>query len=154
MTRSALYLICVLALCGCQSAAPVSAPSTPPAVLKPGQLSPQNLARGDCAIFVWERAAPNRFILFTQSRTRSGLWYDGNIALPVTLDEESGEAEQGQSPQQKLSGADVALDLRLLEAQVITDGTRYSGGRLRVEQGEDWEKFVPVVGLSSCNLTP
>ncbi len=105
-------------------------------------------------MFVWERAAPNRFILFTQSRTGAGVWYDGSKSVSVTIDAASGEVEQGQSPQQSLSGADAALDIRLVDAQSITGGTRYSGGRLRVTSAQEWERFIPVVGLSSCNIEP
>ncbi len=115
-----------------------------------GQLAPQNLGAGQCAMFVWERTAPNRFILFTQASARSGQWYDGTQSRAARVTSQGETNAQRQSSVQSLISGDKVLELSLGDAQTITDGTRYKEGVLRVSGGAEFDRVIPVVGLSSC----
>ncbi len=145
-----ITFIAALMLSGCAAVQGVTRPPEISSKTALNQLAPQDLKRGDCAMFVWERAAPNRFILFTRAQTQSGVWYDGAQSRAVTITSEAGEQSQRQSPAQDLSAGDKILGLSLSGAQAITDGTRYKEGVLRVSGGPDWDRVIPVVGLSSC----
>ena len=143
-------LFTALVLSGCASVQGVSAPKPAASIPQVAQLAPQTLAPGSCAMFVWERTAPNRFILFTKAAAQSGQWYDGAQSRTVTMTSMGESNSQKQSAVQGLVSADKALNLSLNDAEEITDGTRYKEGVLRVSGGPDFDRVIPVVGLSSC----
>lgn len=119
--------------------------------VKTQRLPAQTLAPGDCGLFVWTADQERRFILFSQSQSKTGLWHDGGESHALTLIQASGDAAQNQFPNSQYSVAsNTTLLLSLENRQVITDGTRFKSGTLTAKAGGAWERVSPVVGLAAC----
>ena len=131
----------------------LSACSTPPSetVVKPrgGELSSRTLKPGECGLFVWNKQT-RKFILFSQS---------GQSAVIVKEDEELslsatrlGESDlYAQIPSQSLVDIEgVTYELSLRKGQDINEGLSYKDGSLQYKDSKNWQRVVPVFGLSFC----
>jgi hypothetical protein len=146
----ALVLTWFLVLSGC-----VSTPNSAITDIKQERdgLSARNLATGECGVFVWTGDTSRRFILFSQSGKRAAVWDspDGELALKIS--EQSGPIKDGQYPKQTFvdpANSDIRLTLNLRDSQIIASGTRYKSGTFNIKKADEWDRVIPVVGLSMC----
>lgn len=115
-------------------------------------LSARRLEINECGLFVWTADRHQRFILFSQSHTQSGVWADGQGETELTLSQSRGTVAFDQFPEQKLyTPGGVRLDLRLMDREDIVHGARFRHGTLNVTTADGWEKVTPVAGLAVCN---
>lgn len=119
-------------------------------VVKTG-LPAQTLKSGDCALFVWTADAKRRFILFSQAKSRSGLWHNGGEDIAISISDQAGTPANRQFPAVDYDAADAsALMLNLQDREPIVDGTRFKAGTLQIVKADGWNRVMPVVGLSAC----
>ena len=140
-----------------QDRAPVTAPAavTPPepSATNPKGLSPRVLMPKDCGLFVWSGDPSRRFILFSQSQKERAVWEGENDETALHIDYQSGALSDKQQPRQSLinlQNPDVMLELNLSRKETTVNGTRYKGGNLTIKRAGQWDKVMPVIGLSTC----
>lgn len=146
----ALVLTPLLVLSGC-----ASMPNSATTDIKQERdgLSARNLAAGECGVFVWTGDTSRRFILFSQSGKREAVWDspDGELALEIS--DQSGPIQNGQYPKQTFidpANPEIRLSLNLRDSQIIASGTRYKSGTFNIKKAGEWDRVIPVVGLSMC----
>lgn len=123
--------------------------------LRPPSLPAQSLIPGDCGLFVWTADRLKRFILFSSAQTDNALWAgpDGQVALNIT--EKKSVPHHGQYPQQDFTTPDNhRLNLKLENPEVVTGGTRFTSGTLKLQTPEAWERITPVVAIATCQPYP
>jgi len=150
-----LSALCVLSLAACSSL-DVSPKSAKPEVVKAqDRLTPRNLEKGECGVFVWTAEPARRFVLFSQSEEPTASWWDGSAETQITRTASEGFAAFDQPPVQSFSMQDGGtLKLALMEPEDVDNGTRYKAGAITQMGSDGWEKVMPVFGIAACNLNP
>lgn len=119
-------------------------------------LPAQSLEPGECGLFLWSVSGDPQFVFFSKADTgRAKLLLDG-VETPLTLTAIDGNIF-GQFTTRSVwvvDGQGAQVDLELVPGEVLIDGQRVSGGRLKQVDPEGWETFVPVAGARACMAAP
>lgn len=152
--KTAPALLCLLLLAGgCSSArdAPAAAPRADPSIPL-GELPPQKLGEGQCALFLWSRSEPPRRVFMALNtpalaRVRIG---GRTVDLPRTSFE--GDAAFGHYPEQTFAGEDVTLSMQVeIEARgALVGGAVAPTGTLTFDDRSGQSVVLPVAGLVAC----
>ena len=151
MTRLALAALILLAGCAATPrSAPVAAPSSP---LPFAELPAQTLAKGQCALFLWERAAgPGRRILMAtpQPGVARVAWRGAVVDLPQAGG--SGDAVFGLTPRASYADArgNLDLDLDFGSGAPLAGGLIVRTGSLSFTPAGGDTVVVAVAGLIGC----
>lgn len=146
----ALALALLLAAC---AATPRTAPAPrPPSALPLAELPPQRLAKGDCALFLWERSAAGRRVLMATPappRVRVAL---GGATLDLPLVRADGPTDLGFPTRATYSDGrvSVALDLAFEMRPGLVGGAVVRDGSLALTTADGAEVVSPVAGLLGC----
>lgn len=115
------------------------------------QLTPRELALGECGLFVWSADAQKRFILFTKPFGEDAVWHDGGGVRPLSVSPMVSPGPEKLPAKQRFNAGYTELTLDLRIPQPIPQGMRYKGGVLKLKRSADGvETVMPVVGLKSC----
>jgi len=147
-----LWALCFLILSACATTQSIDKAKQTKSTEKSGdRLAPQQMSPGECGLFVWTGDADRRFILYSQSSNRTGLWASGSGETQLAVMSNDGIPTEGQFPKTTFRTEDARiLELSLRLSQPIDDGTRYKAGTLTETSQEGWETVMPIVGLSAC----
>lgn len=118
---------------------------------KTDRLSARQLLPGECGLFVWKSNETKQLLLFAEYAKGRAIWFNGEKEEYLRTVGVGGDPANGQYAYQEFETPDaktLLLDLKLPET--ITNGTRFKGGTVTISSGEEWDKVVPVVGLSAC----
>ncbi|PWE17107.1 hypothetical protein DDZ18_10435 [Marinicauda salina] len=155
--KPAATLAAILLLTGCAQipgAAPNVAPAEPAAGAETRleQLPPQQLAEGECGLFVWTRAQPHRFILFeNESRGMARILHDARI-LNIATHGGPAAFSTGTPVERTYRDAENGL-IFTLEGEAgepTAAGVRLQRGLLRTRLADGAEIVAPVLGVRSC----
>ena len=152
--RTASALLCLLLLtAGCSSgrdATPAASKADPGVPL--GELPPQTLGQGQCALFLWSRSEPPRRVFMALNspavaRVRIG---GRTVDLPRTSFE--GESAFGHYPEQRFAGEGVTLSMQVeIEARgALVGGAVAPSGTLTFADRSGESVVLPVAGLVAC----
>lgn len=143
-----LLLFCgAIMLSGCETLAQTQ---TSTVRVQKNELTPRNLASGDCGLFVWAGEA-REFILFTQASERAQHARGEDDISLTALDTEAAGDLYGQIPVQSFTDAKgLKYDLNLSSPEPLDGGIRYKSGTWRYKNSEGWDVLTPVYGLSTC----
>lgn len=139
----------IAALIAAQVAA--AQPSTPPAALPAqlGELPPQELPAGQCALFLWDRASGKRMAMMTANPAILRLVIDGRSTdLPRAAAE--GTAVMGFAPITRYRSANRSYDVRLTILPASTGGAVVRDGSLAITESDGTSMVLPVAGLAGC----
>ena len=113
------------------------------------RLPAQNLAPGECGLFVFRRDDARSFTLFAREDTGAKLFDGQERALVQTA--KSGTPYDQQYPVQSfVTNQGMRVDLTLSDPQVLDQGTRYTNGLLEQTRPDGWTLKIPVAALSIC----
>lgn len=117
-----------------------------------GELAPQKLASGQCALFLWANTAPARRILMaTQNPASARVVMKGKtVDLPLTAWD--GDQVMGLYEQQTFSGDGLTLTVRFrAEApRGLVGGVVARDGSVELKDAAGWETVVPAAGMIAC----
>lgn len=108
------------------------------------QLPPQNLASGECGLFIWTIGEPKRFIGF-ETHNQAKLLLNGRVKEVIR---QEGEGLNALSRVFKTPQGE-SIDLVLEPSDPIDKGQRFLG-RLTTQTEDGWDKIIPVMAISSC----
>lgn len=153
-----------LILAGCASGgtnepAPAAAPApaiasdlVPATDLVPRSgLGAQALESGECALFLWSKTDPDRFIFFQKAQSGEALMKIGAETARVSQTANRGEifgqfmTEQGFAA----PGGEQVL-LHFEPGEPLEGGQRIASGQLSITSPEGWRTLVPVLGVRAC----
>jgi hypothetical protein len=156
---SALAAAGALAACGVGAAAPAPAPRTAVAAsavadgdLQLQALSPRELGRGECGLFLWTRTPDPQFIFFADpSAGRAAIALDGReVALRRLAVDASGAAGRPGAQAFATDSGDVSLRLTVQDTEAVENGYRVKSASLRVTRVDGWSGMVATAGLAAC----
>lgn len=117
-----------------------------------GELAPQKMASGQCALFLWADTAPARRILMaTQNPASARVVMKGKtLDLPLTAWE--GEQHMGLHEQQTFSGQGLTLTVRFRaeSPRGLVGGVVAREASVELRDSAGWETVVPSAGMIAC----
>jgi hypothetical protein len=116
------------------------------------EIAQQQLAPGQCALFLWARTSPARRILMaTQNPASARIALKGKtLDLPLTAWD--GEAHMGIHEVQTFSANGVTITVRFdgKSREGLIGGLVAENGSVEMKDAEGWELVVPAAGMLAC----
>ncbi|MBX3479206.1 MAG: hypothetical protein KF842_02320 [Caulobacter sp.] len=116
------------------------------------ELPPQELAAGQCALFLWARTSPpRRFLMATQNPASARVSLDGRT-LDLPLSAWDGEAVYGVHETQTFAGEGVTLTVRFTaeERKGLVGGLVVPSASVEYRDAAGWETVIPAAGMIAC----
>jgi|GEM_PF-1676574 len=151
---SAVVAASVLMISPASMAAPKSqkAPPLDNAGLIFAEIPPQELASGQCALFLWARTSPaRRFLMATQNPASARVSLNGKT-LDLPLTEWDGDSVYGLYEVQVFSGEGITLTVRFTaEARKgLVGGLVAPEASVEYRDAAGWETVIPAAGILAC----
>jgi len=151
---TSFYAAVLLGLSACETAIPSQSPNSVITTKSADSLPPQELAIGDCGLFVWS-AQSRQFMLFAQGTERATWAKNGVQSSLFPMGDDPISDLNRQVPAQKFVDASgQQFDLSFTKAAALGQAIRYSQGSWRYKDKDGWDSFTPVYGLSTCITDP
>jgi hypothetical protein len=117
-----------------------------------GELAPQKLAPGQCALFLWANTAPARRILMATQNPASARVVMKGKTLDLPLTAWDGEQVMGLYEEQTFTGQGLTLIVRFrAEApRGLVGGVVARDGSVELKGIDGWETVVPAAGMIAC----
>ncbi len=126
------------------------APAPPPTQALPlAELPPQKLARGSCALVLWDKASRRRVAMATREPTTLRIVHNGVLQLLAATDA-GGLAVAGFAPEAGFAGGGVRLRWQLA-IESVAGGGIVRDGSLALTLADGTEIVTPVAGLIGCS---
>jgi hypothetical protein len=157
-----IRLLFMLASAGLVSACAGTPPAPPSAsgTLRPAALSSvpaeglpaQNLAPGECGLFLWEKSAPRRFVFFTRASSADALVLLDGEARNLLATEAAGNVFGQFLTETRYSDRSrgISVSLKIQPGEVLEGGQRVDDGFLLSKNAEGWETILPITGVRAC----
>ncbi len=113
------------------------------------ELPPQQLAPGQCALFLWDRASGRRIAMLGHTPPILRLQRDGR-ALDLPVEARDGEAVMGFAPNSRFRQANRIYDVRLTILPATAGGAVVRDGSLTITEADGSAVVLPVAGLAGC----
>lgn len=145
-----------LVLAGCASTATeqtVSEPVTSTAreAIPASGLGPQELAPGECGLFLWSKTDPTKFIFYSQALSGTALFKptDRTLSLEQVA---AGGTIFGQFNTEQGYNADDGSSVQLAfePGDLLEGGQRIADGLITMTDAEGWRTKLPVLGIRAC----
>jgi hypothetical protein len=114
-------------------------------------LGPQDLAPGECGLFLWSQTDVSKFIFF--SRALSGEAQLAQGYDPVTLTQtNAGGGIFGQFTTEMMYGSETGntYALSITPGDELEGGQRLENGLITITDLEGWVTKLPVLGVRAC----
>jgi hypothetical protein len=120
-----------------------------------GELAQQQLAPGQCALFLWAKTSPARRILMATLNPASARVVMKGKTLDLPLTAWDGEQVMGLYEEQTFTGGGLTLTVRFrAEApKGLIGGLVAREGSVEVKDAAGWETVVPAAGMIACQPT-
>lgn len=151
--KRAITIAALTLLAGCASVASSGRSQNANSTKLDDRLTPRNLNNGECGIFVWTADNAKRFIFFSQADKPTASWWSKDGEIEISRRASDSISAFDQLPAQNFdipSGG--ALKVALFDPEDVDNGTRYKSGAITQTTVDGWEKVIPVIGMSACNL--
>ena len=113
------------------------------------ELPPQQLAPGQCALCLWDRASGRRIAMLGRTPPILRLQRDGR-ALDLPVEARDGEAVMGFAPHSRFRQANRIYDVRLTILPATAGGAVVRDGSLTITETDGSAVVLPVAGLAGC----
>lgn len=113
------------------------------------ELPPQQLAPGQCALFLWDRASGKRIAMLGRTPPVMRLQLDGR-ALDLQAETRAGEAVMGFAPNSRFRSAARTYDVQLTILPATAGGAVVRDGSLTITEADGSAVVLPVAGLAGC----
>lgn len=127
----------------------IAAAAPAPSLLGLGELPPQPLAKGSCALFLWDRASQQRVVMATFAPAQILIRRNGKPVL-LALSATTGAAVAGFAPHMVygVGATQIALDITVTPAEggggVVRDGA------ISMITADGSTIVAPVAGIIGC----
>jgi hypothetical protein len=116
-----------------------------------GTLPAQELANGQCGLFLWTNASEPRLVFASLNDGNARMIINGTN-LDLARNAAEGQEYYGQFELQSYYGPEMSVTLNMVIEQrsTIVDGAVIPSATLRVTEPNGWETVIPVGGLIGC----
>ncbi len=120
-----------------------------------GELAQQQLAPGQCALFLWAKTSPARRILMATLNPASARVVMKGKTLDLPLTAWDGEQVMGLYEEQTFTGQGLTLTVRFhgQAPKGLIDGIVARDGSVELKDAAGWETVVPAAGMIACQPT-
>lgn len=156
LLRSTVFIAVLGAVTACASTpAEVETPmrSTQTAVqeVPTSGLGPQELAAGECGLFLWSKTDTTKFIFFSQAVTGSAIFKPEDEILQLEQVAAGGTIFGQFNTEQGYRASDGStVELSFEPGDELSGGQRVSDGLMTVTDAEGWRTKLPVLGIRAC----
>jgi hypothetical protein len=113
-----------------------------------GVLPKQDLAAGECGIFLWKQGEDAHLLLMAKGKPPfARVMLDGK---PADIPRVSGESENQGHARYAGAGVTLDLDVTIEPRDGLTQGAMIPSGTLRLDQAGGDSYVVPVAGMLAC----
>jgi len=144
-------------LFGCVSTATETAPQTVDlageAVSEVPQsgLGPQQLAPGECGLFLWSKTDTSSFIFFSRAASGDAVFRPEDERLDLQQVGAGGTIFGQFNTEQRYTSSDGgAVELTFEAGESLSGGQRISDGLITMTDVDGWRTKLPVLGLRAC----
>lgn len=118
-----------------------------------GALPAQELAPGECGLFLFAAKPTRRFVFFSTASGGTGLMkLNGEMVTLVRTAGEGPVIDQHFTEQVYAAPAyGLTLTISIDLTSTALAGTRVDGGSMRLERQDGWKMVVPVGGATTCS---
>jgi len=114
-------------------------------------LGPQELASGECALFLWSQTDVSKFIFFSKALSGSSVFAQGEIPIVMTQSGAGGSIfGQFNTEMEYLAEDGRRLQLEIEPGDDLEGGQRIQSGLLTMIDTQGWETKLPVLGVRAC----
>jgi len=117
-----------------------------------GALPAQELAPGECGLFLFAAKPTKRFVFFATASAGTGVMkLNGEMVTLVRTGGEGPVIDQHFTEQTYSApayGLELAVSIELTSTALA--GSRVDGGALRLTREDGWSMVVPVAGATTC----
>jgi len=116
-----------------------------------GTLPPQELAAGQCGLFLWTNSSEPRLVFMNVAGGEAHMVVNGQ-ALSFVRNAAEGQEYLGQFESQNFysPAMSVSLTMDVERRPNIVDGAVVTAATLRLVEANGWETVIPVGGLIGC----
>jgi hypothetical protein len=151
MKRAIAILAGALLLAACASGDKTRPVPPAPVVPEVGNLPAQDLAAGECALFLWTQGSPRRFIYFSRAGSQTAETMLSETQQTVALVRQGGTLfGQFMTEMDYASIEGETISLRITPGDLVDGGQKISAGRIKLLNDGGWETVIPVTGLRAC----
>ena len=150
-SKSSLLAFAVIA--GCATPSPANQSSTAK-VASVNELDAQELAPGDCGLFLWTAGEPRRFVFFSKAGSETANVNLGDDTVSMTAVSSEGDLFGQFMTEMRFQSAEPRsqLDVSLTPGELLEQGQRIEDARLTLTDAEGWETIIPVLGVRACQV--
>jgi hypothetical protein len=113
------------------------------------ELPQQELAAGQCALFLWDRASGTRIAMLGNNPAILRLISDGRLT-DLPQDSASGTAVMGFAPEARYRSSGRHYDVTLTILPATSGGAVVRDGSLTITQADGGALVIPVAGILGC----
>lgn len=116
-----------------------------------GTLPSQQLATGECGLFLWAKREDAPLVFFQRSTGPAYMDVDGSFSELMRTDAEDAIGLQFYQLQQ-FTAADMRIQVSVSpeETQSLQRGLKLPSGSISVVTGDGWSVSIPVAGAIGC----
>jgi hypothetical protein len=142
----------LLAACASNGGKPVPpAPDVPIA----GSLPGQDLAPGECGLFLWTQGTPRRFIYFSRAGAATAESMLAETRQTLALVRQGGTLfGQFMTEMDYVTPEGESVSLQITPGDMVDGGQKIASGRFKLLNAGGWETVIPVAGLRACQPDP
>lgn len=162
MQRMVFLAVGMLALSACQSATQSSrshttrqqaaSASAALQVLPESALGPQQLAAGECGLFLWSKTDTSKFIFFSKALSGQALMAQGEDQVALEQTGAGGDifGQFNTRLQFSTRRSDQTVNLVITPGELLDGGQRIETGLLTTIRADGWQTKLPVLGVRAC----
>ncbi len=114
-------------------------------------LGPQQLAAGECGLFLWSKTDPSKFIFFSKALTGAAKFSSADSVLDLRQSGVSGDIFGQFNTSMSYSAQEGSIvALTFSEGELLNGGQRIEDGLISVTDQEGWITKLPVLGVRAC----
>ncbi|MEQ3650437.1 hypothetical protein [Hyphomonas sp.] len=122
-----------------------------PDVPEAGSLPAQDLADGECALFLWTQGSPRRFVYFSKAGSQTAETLLSETQQTMALVRQGGTLfGQFMTEMDYTTLEGETMSLRITPGERVEGGQKISAGRIKLLNDGGWETVIPVAGLRAC----
>lgn len=121
-----------------------------------GELPPQKLARGQCALVLWSKELRARRIVMALNAPALARIQVGGRTLELPRTALDGPEVFGHPARQTFAaaGRTLTLEIEVAEGRDLPGGVVVTGGAVDYRDPSGWSTLIPVGGLIACDTGP
>jgi len=114
-------------------------------------LGPQELAPGECGLFLWSKTDVTKFIFFSKAISGTALISRADGPETLTQTNAGGEIFGQFNTSMAYSGSTgVQVALKMLPGDNLEGGQRVESGLITTTDIKGWQTKLPILGVQAC----